>query len=111
MAEFWIGIDLGTTFIKASLVDSATFDIKKRASKKIGPGPEKETQTRTPTSSSSRENISGSNLQNPRDIWKCLLSCLVELGDGTISPGTIEGIAFCGQMHGAVLWKKGKPSN
>ena len=83
--EYYIGIDLGTSSVKLSLVDD-TGEIKNTASK--------EYRTYYPRS--------GWSEQNASDWWSSINQAMPELLDG-FDGQAVRGIGVAGQMHGLVV--------
>ena len=85
--DYVIGIDLGTSAVKALLVDRTG---------RIAASAGKEYPLHLPKA--------GYSEQNPEDWVRQTIAAVRELMDTSgISPGQVQGIAFSGQMHGLVL--------
>ena len=85
--KIYLGIDLGTTGLKAVLVkpDGEIAAVGYREYPILVPSP-------------------GYAEQDPRDWWRALAEALGDaMRDGGAAPGDICGIGFSGQMHGTVL--------
>ncbi len=86
MKEYLLGIDIGTSGVKAIVMDKKGV-IEAIASKSYG------TSIPKPLWSE----------QDPEDWWKATIESLNELTNKTKGKGTIIGIGITGQMHGLVL--------
>lgn len=89
MSLIALGVDIGTTSIKAALVEVETWDIVSSFSE------------RTDASVSSVE-AEGSE-QCVQKIWCALSHCLHHFSSDLLK--RVTKIALCGQMHGVVYWK------
>ena len=87
-----LGIDIGTSNIKAVLLQKSSLKLVGESSKSLGPHltvPEKNAHER-----------------DVLEIFTCLDECLASL-DSTLLQSVVS-IGVCGQMHGCVLWRGGK---
>lgn len=89
MCSYALGIDLGTTSVKVSLVDVETLEIKETIVR----------QTKAGIESGSRKAE-----QCTRKIFKQLQVCLSELPQEGLA--NVVHISVTGQMHGIALWKR-----
>ncbi|HEV8503388.1 MAG TPA: xylulokinase [Casimicrobiaceae bacterium] len=83
----FLGIDLGTSSLKALLVDDAERIVGSASAPLTVANPRP-----------------GWSEQDPRDWWAALLAAVDSLGrDHGAALAAVRGIGLCGQMHGAVL--------
>jgi xylulokinase len=93
--SYLLGIDVGTSSVKAVLIDVA------RAQIQASSGAEHPIRHPQP----------GYAEQNPDDWWQATIQAVRKvLGESGIDPAAVRGIGLCGQMHGTVcLDESGKP--
>ncbi|GMO38454.1 MAG: xylulokinase [Termitinemataceae bacterium] len=86
--SYLLGIDLGTSSLKALVVDSETGAVVSNAAEDY--------QFDSP--------ISGYAEQDPQIWWNALVNVLQKVsGTGGVAPFPVSSLSFSGQMHGAVL--------
>ena len=85
-----LGIDIGTSTVKVTLVDRKTEEVCKESFHPLG-------------SNHLEVDISGARERKVEDILQALESCMREL-ETTKMLHCVNCIGVCGQMHGCVLW-------
>ncbi|XP_050437209.1 sedoheptulokinase-like isoform X2 [Adelges cooleyi] len=85
-----LGIDIGTSSIKISIIDGKTLELVD--SKSISPN------------AKVKSNNPRGDEQNVLKIFKALQKCISLFPENLLKQ--VEGIGVCGQMHGIVFWKK-----
>ena len=90
--ENLLGIDIGTSNVKAVLVDKFSLAVIGESSKSLGPHLKV-----------TEENLYERDVQ---EVLTCLDECLSALDHSALEK--VVSIGVCGQMHGCVLWKSGK---
>lgn len=85
MTDHYLGIDIGTTHVKAALIDASTLRVTAAAHREIP------LLTPQPTHAE----------QNPDDWWNLTIAAVREALTATDST-TVRGIGLSGQMHGTV---------
>ena len=88
--ELWLGIDLGTTGLKATLSDDEE-RVHASAARRLATVRERE----------------GWSEQHPDDWWAAALACLDELARDRAAMGRVAGVGLSGQMLGPVLIDRG----
>jgi sedoheptulokinase len=93
MENLLLGIDIGTSTIKAALLHQSSLKlVDKECSVSLGP------HLTVPEENSHYE-------RGVHDIFTCLDECLASLDSALLQ--SVVGIGVCGQMHGCVLWRSG----
>ncbi|XP_013405429.1 sedoheptulokinase [Lingula anatina] len=92
--RYVLGLDLGTTTVKAAIVDCATNEVVAASS------------ADTQASVSSRDNGPLANEQDPKKIITALQYMVSRLPRDKLSH--VLKIGISGQMHGVMFWKRGK---
>ena len=82
MAKLILGLDLGTTSVKCSIIDSQSCQI---------------------LSQQNQDTHAGEGEQNVMEIINAVQKCLHLLPKEQLQ--RVQRIGVCGQMHGVVLWK------
>lgn len=93
MENLLLGIDIGTSNVKAVLLHKSSLKLVAESSHSLGP----------------HLTVPGGDAHYERDvheIFTCLDECLTSL-DSTLLQRVVS-IGVCGQMHGCVLWRNGK---
>ncbi len=91
MSSYVLGIDIGTSTIKAVLVDREEGRVSQESFQPLG-----SKHAEVPF-------INGAQEREVREIWTHLETCLTGLDSTKLQHVCAVGI--CGQMHGCVLWK------
>ena len=87
-----LGIDIGTTNVKALLVEAGTFRVLHRQSRPLGP------QEDVSIPGAAERSVSG--------VFNAVEDCLSGLENAARELlKTVNAIGVCGQMHGCVLWR------
>ncbi|KAG1661662.1 Sedoheptulokinase [Nymphon striatum] len=87
--DYALGIDIGTTNVKVTLIDIDTLDVKEAVTK--------ETKANIESGLQKSE-------QCTRKIFQQLQACLAEMTPENLAQ--VKQISITGQMHGLVLWKR-----
>ena len=90
--SYMLGIDVGTSRVKAVLVNKSTLKVDIECSKLLG----------AHLTVTSEKNAYERDVQ---EIFNCLDDCLASLCLINENSKKIVSIGVCGQMHGCVLWK------
>lgn len=92
MENLLLGIDIGTSNIKAVLLHKSSLKLVGETSKSLGP------HLTVPEENAYYE-------RDVHEIFTCLDECLALLDPALLQ--RVVGIGVCGQMHGCVLWRTG----
>ena len=92
MEYLLLGIDIGTSTVKAVLLHKSSLKVVGESSKSLG------THLTVPEENAYERDVC--------EIFTCLEECLASL-DSTLLQNVVS-IGVCGQMHGCVLWKSGE---
>ena len=87
-----MGIDIGTSNVKAVLLQKSSLKVVGESSKSLGPH-----------LTVLEENAYERNIP---EIFSCLDECIASLDSSLLH--NVVSIGVCGQMHGCVLWRSGK---
>ena len=91
MEYLLLGIDIGTSTVKAVLLHKSSLKVVSESSKSLG------SHLTVPEENAYERDVC--------EIFTCLEECLASL-DSTLLRNVV-GIGVCGQMHGCVLWRSG----
>ena len=94
MENLLLGIDIGTSTVKAALLHKSSLKLVDEAesSKSLGP------HLTVPEENAYERGV--------HEIFTCLDECLASLDSALLQ--SVVSIGVCGQMHGCVLWSSGK---
>ena len=92
MEHLLLGIDIGTSNVKAVLLHKSSLRVVGESSKSLGP------HLTVPEGNACEGDV--------HEIFTCLDECLASL-DSTLLQSVVS-IGVCGQMHGCVLWRSRK---
>ena len=84
-----LGIDIGTSNVKAVLVRKSDLQVLAESSRSLGP------HVTLPQQNAYERDV--------QEIFKCLDECMDSLEPSMLQ--NVVGVGVCGQMHGCVLWK------
>lgn len=91
MSSYLLGLDIGTSTIKAVLVDREDGRVSQESFQPLG------------SKHADVPLINGAKERKVIEIWTCLETCLRALDSSKLQDVCAVGI--CGQMHGCILWK------
>ena len=106
MSAYLLGLDIGTSNVKAVLVE-------RREGREGGEGKSTIQDVSVPLGKHVEvKEVEGACEREVAEVWSCLEACLDKLDPCKLQ--RVCGIGVCGQMHGCVLWNEalsGAPSS
>ena len=91
MSSYVLGIDIGTSTVKAVLVERGGVTVAQESNQPLG------------SRHADVPSISGAKERGLSEIWTCLETCIRALDASKLQD--VCAISVCGQMHGCVLWR------
>ena len=97
MSSYVLGIDIGTSTVKAVLVESEGGGVAQESSQPLG-------SQHAEVEGGEGGEVRGARERGVEQVWGCLEECMSSLDPCKLQ--RVCGVGVCGQMHGCTLWNQ-----